>query len=422
MGDVQPVGKPDCALGSDCADCGTRHLCSLPGTRLQLPYPVLPPTPTSALRLSQILFMVMGSSRHKQRTQRTQRAWCSGEGVRCIFFADTEGPTMGHGYTDLDRAAVERESFPLVRVRAPPPPKSCCVRHGRSASFFCERHRSVTLHAQYRFLPALQLVRSSEAFRAGAFRWFVLVDDDSFVFTRRLRWLLSRLDYLKPLYLGDFGSSGEATQMHIPHFACGGAGSVLSSAALQRMEARHHRPPPPRLALVRTPPPTRSRRVVPSNVQVAGCLRSFHTRCMQSDWMIGGCARRHNVSFLRDLGCGTCDVRRCRVEPAPSSRCLPSAGAAPVSHAPCHRALSYPTCWQPKRIDLRSIYSKLKSDRCFFLQNTDTIASVLPLGAHAPAVVHGLGDQEVSAGHAASTRGICGPGDASVGRTRVCVT
>lgn len=199
---------------------------------------VLPSTPTNALRISQILFVVMGSSRYRHRTMLAYHSWCSIEGVRCIFIAEYDSTDNTRAMEDLDASIVDRDPFPAVRVRAPSPPKHCCIRRGNSKNFFCEGHRAATLRAQYRFLPALQMVRCSPAFVAGRFRWIVLVDDDSFVFPRKLRWLLSRLDHSKPLYLGDFGSSGEATRMRIPHFACGGGGSVLSAAALKRMEVR----------------------------------------------------------------------------------------------------------------------------------------------------------------------------------------
>lgn len=238
IGDDNPLGKPDCALGADCADCGGRHLCTIPGTQMQLPLSVLPSAPTSALRISQILFMVMGSSRYKHRTLLTHRSWCAGEGVRCIFFADED---VANGHTASDTASsVGRDPFASVRVQPATHPTRCCVRRRGGASFFCDRHRAATLRAQYRFLPALQVVRSSAAFGSGRFRWVVVVDDDTFVFARKLRWVLSRLDYAKPLYLGDFGSSGDATQMRIPYFACGGGGTVLSAAALRQMEVRTH--------------------------------------------------------------------------------------------------------------------------------------------------------------------------------------
>ena len=122
-------------------------------------------------------------------------------------------------------------------------------------------------------------VKQSAAFTRGRFRWLVLVDDDSFVFAAHLRWVLSRLDASQPLYLGDFGSSTEAFGLHVPRFACGGGGSVLSAEAVRRMD-------------------------------LLGCIGRYHAQCMQSDWMIGGCARRHNASLVRELGCSTCDPKR----------------------------------------------------------------------------------------------------------------
>ena len=119
-------------------------------------------------------------------------------------------------------------------------PKSCCTRrsrHGsRSSRFFCTSHHAATLHAQYRFLPALRHVQASAAFASGAFKWIVLIDDDTFVFVPRLLSLLARLDAESPIYAGDFGSSGDAARLHVPRFACGGGGSVLSAAAVRRMD------------------------------------------------------------------------------------------------------------------------------------------------------------------------------------------
>ena len=98
--------------------------------------------------------------------------------------------------------------MPWVTVSAGSPPARCCTRRPgggggsasrRSAGFFCRSHRALTLHAQYRFLPALAHVQQSAAFRRGAFKWVVVVDDDAFVFVRRLLWLLARLDETKPL-------------------------------------------------------------------------------------------------------------------------------------------------------------------------------------------------------------------------------
>ncbi|KAL3911341.1 MAG: hypothetical protein SGPRY_008733 [Prymnesium sp.] len=315
-----------CSLGSDCADCGHRLLCKLVGaSRVRLPRSVLPRTPSTGLRLPQILFMVMGSSKYSHRALLSPTTWCSVEGVVCTFFADSPHPSTTNSSPSSPSSPSLLPSFPFVHVAASYP-ASCCDRTTGRKGFFCERHRTATLAAQYRFLPALDFVRSSPAFRNGAYRWVVVVDDDSFVFPRKLQWLLSRLDHSKPLYLGDFGSSGEPTRMGIPNFACGGGGSVLSVAALQRME------------LMR-------------------CVRSFHGRCMQSDWMIAGCARRHNVSHLRALGCGTCDINR---------------------------------------IDRAVVQSKLRRAECFFMQNVESLKHHLPASAHAPGIVHGLGNSEAT--------------------------
>ena len=189
---------------------------------------------------------------------------------------------------------------------------------------FCASHRARTLNAQYRYLPALLQVQQSEAVRRGEVRWVVVVDDDAFVFVPRLLWILSRLNATAPLYLGDFGSSTEAIAMGIPHFACGGAGSVLSVGALRAMS-------------------------------VHACLTKYHARCMQSDWMVGGCARSHGVMELRELGCGTCDPKRLK---------------------------------EPRY--LAGVRQRLRDDRCFFLQQATPFARELPLGTLSGAVVHGL--------------------------------
>ena len=322
-GDETTEGEPSCALGSDCADCGSRELCPVAGGgSLLLPREVLPlSSALTALRASQILFVILGSSQFRGKALRAHGSWCrSLRNVRCLFIADDDPP--------LDATSVADDPMPWVTIGRTPPPRHCCAlkpgsRRPRSG-FFCTSHRAKTLRAQYRFLPALLHVQRSAAMRSDAFRWVVLVDDDAFVFVPRLLWILSRLDHSKPIYAGDFGSSGEATREGIPHFSCGGGGSVLSIAALRRMD-------------------------------ISGCLTRYHSRCMQSDWMIGGCARQHNVSELRELGCGTCDPRRLKEG------------------------------WKQNQIRQR-----LKGDRCFFLQNAVPFAKELPLGRHAGAIVHGL--------------------------------
>ena len=321
LGDNSPEGKASCALGSDCTDCGAREVCALPGTSggMLLPRDVVLPA-VSALRASRILFMVLGSSRFPGKAQRAYGSWCrSVRNVRCLFVADDDPP--------LDTESLKDDPMAWLTIGNSPPPKHCCaLKPGsrRTRGFFCTSHRSRTLSAQYRFLPALYQVQQSDAVKSDVFEWIVLVDDDAFVFVPRLLWILSRLDSSKAIYAGDFGSSGEATAMGIPHFACGGGGSVLSIAALRRMD-------------------------------IASCVKRYHTRCMQSDWMIGGCAREHNVSELRDLGCGTCDPRRLK----------------------------------EARVQAE-VRQRLRADSCFFLQNAAPFVKELPLGQYSGAIVHGL--------------------------------
>ena len=241
-------------------------------------------------------------------------------GANCLFVLDEHGATEH----ELDHSSPP--ALPLLRVSAARPPAHCCPARRRrrlkqaaggaadphAHLFFCEPHRAVTLPAQYRFLPALQHVAASPAFTGGKFRFVVLVDDDSYVFVRRLLWLLSRIDHKRPLYLGDFGASPEAILLGVKRFACGGGGSVLTAGALRRMD-------------------------------LAACTRRYHAMCMQSDWMIGGCAMSYNVTALGELGCNTCD----------------------------------------QRYNAGRVKAMLKADRCFFSQIAEKYAADLPLGARA---------------------------------------
>ena len=323
-----------------------------------LPEAALAPTVTP-LKPKEVLYMVMGSARRRARSSLVQSTWCQWpRGQRCLFFSDGE---------DAAGETQTNSSLPLVTLVTDPPPQGCCdesagrrladasagasgaaskkgakgsspskgrrrrvvVRRvkrrtsGKPApAFFCREHRMATLHAQYRFLPALSYAKRSAAFKSGEFRWVLLVDDDSFVFTRRLGWLLARLDHSYPLYAGDFSHSGEAGKFGVPYFACGGGGSLLSAAALRAMD-------------------------------VDTCIATYRSSCMQSDWMVGGCALWSNVSALRQLGCGTCE--------------------------------------DPRKRRVSSVRSKLTSDKCFFMQNATPVAPLLPLGRRSAAVVHGIG-------------------------------
>lgn len=343
-------GKASCALGTDCTDCGAREICHVPGApSLRLPRASIPApaSPAPALRTSEVLFMVLGSAKYHHRSVHCYQTWCQqGTNVTCLFFADDSisNSTTNTSGTAAVRSAMTdvtgASSMPLVIIKGVAPPKQCCAKKRSSSgklrpNFFCTAHRATTLRAQYRYLPALEHVRSSRAFRTGSFRWVVMVDDDAFVFVQRLVWILSRLNSSAPLYLGDFGSSGEATALHpsIPHFACGGGGSVLSVAALRAMDLR-------------------------------ACRRAYHAQCMQSDWMIGGCARRYGVMELRELGCGTCDPRRIK-----------------------------------DRRYVSGVRTRLHDGRCFFLQQASPVAAeLLSSGSvHSAAIVHGLNELARSA-------------------------
>ena len=154
----------------------------------------------------------------------------------------------------------------VPNVRAPSA-ASCC-HDGKG--FFCSSHRRLTLTAQYRYLPALALVKRTEPFASGRTQWVVLVDDDSYVFVRRLRRLLSGYRSTQPLMLGEFRGDNA--------YACGGAGAVLSRAALLHLD-------------------------------LATCIARTRRRCLQSDWQLGECvraARRPAIHLDARHGCGTC--------------------------------------------------------------------------------------------------------------------
>ena len=181
-----------CTFGTDCADCGPRAVCRVPGTQLTLPRELVQTETSTPLTEQHILFMIMGSSRFKQRSKRAQQSWCTRQGATCLFFRERRFDVPDTRPADEPAMAVVD-----IGVRAP---RDCCNETANrstvggvigsaasSSSFFCRSHRAQTLRAQYRFLPALRHVKASAAFRAGRFRWVVLVDDDSFVFVRNAR-------------------------------------------------------------------------------------------------------------------------------------------------------------------------------------------------------------------------------------------
>jgi hypothetical protein len=166
-----------------------------------------------------------------------------------------------------------------------PDVQKCCNR----TSILCG-HKSSTLPSQYRFLPALTFakrqLRPSDA-------WLVLIDDDSVVQPSLLERMLTRLDSTKRLYAGDFSrlkggryyekhylGRGDPNRLAGTAFACGGSGSIFSRAAVHAMDSDM-------------------------------CSRWFNRRtaCAQSDWMIGKCAKLHNISLVLETSCNVCRIQ-----------------------------------------------------------------------------------------------------------------
>ena len=160
---------------------------------------------------------------------------------------------------------------------------ACCDWHhmrdrkdGASDRFFCNAHRRVTLTAQYAFLPALARARAElrGEWAAGTLRWLVQLDDDSHVEVDRLLPLLAALPHNERLYVGDFSPRPPSSATDFD-FACGGAGTVLSRAAVDAAD-------------------------------FGGCASRFSRQCYQSDWMVGRCLRDAGVAPYRNHSCGTC--------------------------------------------------------------------------------------------------------------------
>ena len=211
-----------------------------------------------------ILFAIVTSRATRRRALAAYSSWCAAavsNGGWCHFFADLP---FGSGGTPARPAGLR---WTVAKDTSGRPSASACCRDGRG--FFCSAHRQKTLAAQYRFLPALALAKRSAAFTSGRAQWVVLLDDDSFVFVRRLRRLLTRYSPEQPLMLGEFRSDRA--------YACGGAGAVLSRGALEQLD-------------------------------LDGCVARTRHRCLQSDWQLGECVRHARPSLRLEArhGCGTC--------------------------------------------------------------------------------------------------------------------
>ena len=209
--------------------------------------------------MAEILFAVMTSRATRERAASASSSWCASDGAHCRFFADAPSGLAADGLRHW------------TTIKSAAPKKPCCKRGKAGAGFFCSAHRSRTLAAQYRYLPALRVARRSELVASGRVQWVVLLDDDSVVFVPRLRALLSQYDAREPWMLGEF--------KHGNAYACGGAGAVFSRAALARLD-------------------------------LDACIARTSSRCMQSDWQLADCvAHARTVRREPRHGCGTCAVR-----------------------------------------------------------------------------------------------------------------
>uniref|UniRef100_A0A7S4C0R0 N-acetylgalactosaminide beta-1,3-galactosyltransferase n=1 Tax=Chrysotila carterae TaxID=13221 RepID=A0A7S4C0R0_CHRCT len=212
---------------------------------------------------------------------------CSQPRTHCLAFTGSQG-------------AVEAETTDIIRTISPSdylqpggqpllPSRPCCRASSAAggaapSGFFCDPHRARTMPHQYRYLPALAYVKKQHLFTTG---WAVVVDEDSRVDVDRLRAALTPLDTGRPLYLGDFvtprgwkdgvgGGRGYTEQTRgWPPYACGGAGSVFSMAAIRVMDFER-------------------------------CIQQYSKTCAQSDWFIGKCAADHDVTRVTHLGCDLC--------------------------------------------------------------------------------------------------------------------
>ena len=212
---------------------------------------------------SAVLYVVVSSLATRHRALNAHYSWC--KAARCLFMGDKPWTLRQHTDAVDDHGRPHELSW-RVLTKVTRPTRNCCDKSSSASSFFCSAHRRKTLPAQYRFLPAL-LASRRYALEVNA-GWVVMVDDDSYVFTRRLQALLSHHNPCIPQLLGEFKPRGL-------QYACGGAGTVLSRAALLALD-------------------------------LEGCIARSRTRCAQSDWMLAECARRARVTSVPRYGCGSC--------------------------------------------------------------------------------------------------------------------
>ena len=215
---------------------------------------------------------------------------CGGDAVAAALAAP-RSPLRG-GHARVARRVNGSSGLNGTNGTAPP-------LHPAALPYFCQPHPLQTLSSQYRFLAAL--AHASSHVRNTPTRWLLLIDDDSNVRHARLAEALASLDHTRPLYGGDMVVTARSDRVPRPFlesakafgvgaydgsFACGGAGSLFSRGALDRIDFGDCA--------------VRMRRA---------------SRCMQSDWAIGRCATAARLTTLDNLSCGTCALgERCSAD------------------------------------------------------------------------------------------------------------
>lgn len=128
--------------------------------------------------------------------------------------------------------------------------------------------------AQLKFLPALQFLTTHPDYRSGKVKWVMLVDDDTYVFSRNLMLTLEQFGTGSPRYIGNVCPETVVQKLNggpSDDFVMGGGGSLLSREALERMDLQ-------------------------------ACINRQNStwKLWQSDWMIGACAAEAGVPAEAD--------------------------------------------------------------------------------------------------------------------------
>ena len=128
--------------------------------------------------------------------------------------------------------------------------------------------------AQLKFLPALQFLKTHPDYRSGKVQWVMLVDDDTYVFSRNLILTLPQFGVGTTRYIGHTCPEAVVKKLNggpSHDFNMGGGGSLLSRLALEKMDLH-------------------------------ACIHRQNStwKRWQSDWMIGACAAEFGIKAETD--------------------------------------------------------------------------------------------------------------------------